>query len=91
MNHRPVCVKCEVDLRPENNEVTVAELFQNNSKIYRLWSADKWRCPICGVEVVIGFGQQAWAEHYQVDSIEANLEEIQMKGQEVVYSKEVLK
>ncbi len=53
--HRPVCVSCEVEMRPEKNDVCLVDLLANGDQ-YQIWSADKWKCPKCGYEVVEGFG-----------------------------------
>lgn len=60
-----VCAKCEVELYPEKNGVYVKELFQHNSAVYCIWAADLWKCPICGLEVVAGFGEKPIVEHYE--------------------------
>ena len=84
-----VCIKCEVELKPEHNGVKVAELFQRNEAIYKVWTADKWKCPICGVEIVAVFGAQPLMEHYEGD-INAFLEELRAKGDKIIYDKEIL-
>lgn len=84
-----VCVKCQVELKPEHNGVKVVELFQKNEAIYKIWNADKWKCPKCKFEVVAGFGAQPLMEHYEGD-IKAFLEELRVKGDEIIYDKEVL-
>lgn len=90
-----VCIGCEVELRCEKNGVTVAELFQGNSKIYKLWSADIWECPRCGGKVVAGFAQEPFREHFSVRmderTCEQALEKIKKEGGTVVYSKEVVR
>jgi predicted RNA-binding Zn-ribbon protein involved in translation (DUF1610 family) len=62
-----ICVKCEVELRPEENGVKVKELFHRNTAVYRVWDADLWQCPKCGLQVVVGFGERPITEHYQDD------------------------
>lgn len=84
---KSVCVKCEVELRPEKNGVIVAELMQHNTKIYKLWSADLWKCPKCGIEVVLGFGRQAFIEHFEGE-IDAKLQELKDAGRKIIYDKE---
>lgn len=65
---RMVCVKCQVKLKPEKNGVTVVETFGTDSdEPYKLWDADLWKCPNCGVQIVSGFAQHNYAEHYQPD------------------------
>ncbi len=58
-----VCVKCEVEYRPEKNGVTVEEMANFGS--YKLWNADLLKCPKCGNEIVGGFAQVASAEHFE--------------------------
>ena len=53
---KPICVKCEVEFKVEENGINVVEMFQKNKEIYRIWSADKWKCPLCDTEIVFGFG-----------------------------------
>ena len=64
MSHRPVCVKCEVELYPEKNDIRVLDTMPGGSP-YKIWCADKWKCPICGIEIVTGFGLGPIAEHYE--------------------------
>ena len=68
---RMVCVQCKVKLRPERNGVHVVETFgEDSDEPYKLWRADLYKCPKCGVEVVAGFGapfNNNYAEHYQSD------------------------
>ena len=32
---------------------------------FRLWAADLWECPSCGVEIVAGFAKMPLAESYE--------------------------
>lgn len=82
-----VCVKCEREFKPEENGVIVAEMFQRNTKIYKLWSADLWKCPVCGIEIVVGFSQYPYAEHYSADCKELVAKAI-AAGKRVIYDKE---
>jgi hypothetical protein len=63
---RPICVKCQTDFRPHNNDVVAIETM-NGGEDYKAWCADLWKCPSCGEEIIIGFGKDAFAEHYQND------------------------
>ena len=85
---KSVCVKCEVELRPEKNGVIVAEMYQNNEKIYKLWEADLWKCPLCYFEVVLGFAQYPFQEHFQ-GNCEKIVDELFLKGRTIIYDKEV--
>lgn len=47
----PVCVSCAVEMRCHRNGQAVLTLGG-------LWHGDQWRCPECGGEVIVGFGQE---------------------------------
>ncbi len=85
-----VCCKCEVELIPEHNGVFIAEMMNRNTKIYKLWVADKWACPICDFAIVSGFASNPLMEHFQGD-IEEKVKELKEQGAEVIYDNEVLK
>ena len=74
--HRPVCVKCEVDMRPEMNGVGLLDMADYGP--VKVWDADLWKCPKCGIEVVAGFGSNAIVHHFEdtfqwrLDSYENN-------------------
>ncbi len=74
MNHTPVCVKCEVELRPEKNGFKVIDMFQHNTKAYKIWDADKWKCPKCGIEVVVGFGNKPLAIQHEGETFQKYLD-----------------
>jgi hypothetical protein len=61
-SHRPVCVKCQIELRPQRNGVGVLDMAKDEP--YQLCEADMYRCPGCGFEVVIGFARTGW-EHFE--------------------------
>ena len=90
MYHRPVCVKCKIEFIPKQNGVTVADYFLKNTKIYKLWKADLYKCPKCGVEIVVGFGQNAYAEHYK-DDCEDKALKTAAAGIRVIINREVIK
>ena len=57
---RPVCPKCEVEMYPETNGVTVVTHAHNPPVPYEAYMADLWKCRICGSEVVTGYSQNAF-------------------------------
>ncbi len=59
MMHQPVCVPCEVEYRCVKNEVVVVDHADGEEA--QAWFADKWGCPTCGHEIVIGFAQGPFA------------------------------
>ena len=81
-----VCVKCEVEFKPETNGVKVLELMNHNQDVYKIWDTDKWKCPICGTEVIAGFAQAPLAEHFE-NGFKEFLLKIR-KNNEVVYDLE---
>jgi hypothetical protein len=83
-----VCVKCEVEFKVESNGVKVLEMMNHNQAIYKIWDTDKWRCPVCGVEVCAGFGSMPIAEHFEAEFDEV-LADCKRSGDEIVYDKEV--
>jgi hypothetical protein len=67
---RPVCVACQIEMRCEKNGVGIVEMIHvdgGSAEPYRLWSADRWRCPGCGQQMVVGYGREPMAEQYQPD------------------------
>jgi hypothetical protein len=83
-----VCVKCEVEFQCEKNGVKVIELMNHNQSPYKIWDTDKWKCPICGIEVIAGFAQAPLMEHYQ-EGFNNYIMECQARGDEIVYDKEL--
>ncbi len=71
----PVCVPCRKFYRPEKNGVIVEEGMPSGSRQpitdssgwgpYKLWYADKLKCPDCGHELIYGYGADAFAHHFQ--------------------------
>lgn len=61
--HRPVCVICKTDMRCDRNGVNFVEHMCDGLP-YRIWQADRWRCPNCGVAMLIGFGRDAFSYHH---------------------------
>lgn len=63
--HRPVCLTCGCELRPEQNGVGVLDMADYGP--YELWDADIWKCPRCGIQMVGGFGCGPISAHYKDD------------------------
>lgn len=57
---------CGRFMHVEKNSVTVEEQLETGGP-YKLWDADLYACPDCGVKVITGFGRSPMAEHYQPD------------------------
>lgn len=78
--HRPVCVQCCVEMRPEKNDVLVVDYRMPSSVetdpakqlLHECWSADLWKCPRCNRSIVQGYGQRplAYTEHGITEQIQ---------------------
>lgn len=75
---KPVCVPCGGFYRPEKNGIiwqenkpdgadteTLPARERQGWNPYKIWIADKWKCPGCGHEIIVGHGRGPVAEHYQ--------------------------
>lgn len=61
-----VCVKCHCELRAETNGTLVVETASFGP--YKVWNADTWKCPGCGIEIVAGFPEYPIRQdHYKPD------------------------
>ncbi|MHA2068809.1 MAG: hypothetical protein ACXABY_30985 [Candidatus Thorarchaeota archaeon] len=54
MYHRPVCVKCEVELRPEENGIGLLDMFNPTNT----------KCPICEEDTVIVKSSEEGTNYY---------------------------
>jgi len=82
-----ICRKCEREFKPKENGVIVVEMFSQPPKPYKLWSADLWYCPVCGIEIVAGFAGNPFAESY-TDEMDAIIKIAKEKGQTIIYDYE---
>lgn len=74
---KPICVPCERFMRPEKNGFYFTEGMPSVNDAptgvaglgkwapYKVWVGDKWKCPDCGAEIIIGVGRGPIVEHYQ--------------------------
>ena len=61
-----VCVNCQTELKAECNDTIVVETASFGP--YKVWSADLWKCPGCGFEIVAGFANiPIRQDHYMPD------------------------
>lgn len=67
--HDVVCVKCQTALRPHIIGALVIEMASFGP--YKVWAADLYKCPGCGIEIVTGFGPAPIRQdHYKPDFAE---------------------
>jgi hypothetical protein len=76
---RPLCVQCRIAME-RVRAITVVETMGRDCKPYKLHNADLCRCKSCRLEVVLGFGEKAFAEYFQAD-----FKEQLAKAKDVVY------
>jgi len=84
---KTICVKCEVEYKIVKNGNPVIEMFSNPPQPYKIWSADKWQCPICYHQIISGFAFNPIAEHFE-DGFDAILDKVK-KTKSTIYSYEV--
>ena len=81
-----VCVSCETELRPQDNGTIVIETASFGP--YKVWNADTWKCPYCGIEIVAGFGNAPMREDHWKDDFAEWLEKIKASTRRIVYDNE---
>lgn len=90
---RPICVKCEVELKATATGALLVETQRTKSgddfenRPYRVWSVDISACPKCEHEVVIGFGRSPVIEMFEPQAV-SRLEEMKAKAKRVIYCHE---
>jgi hypothetical protein len=67
-----VCVKCQIELRPSVNGVTVIEMASFGP--YKVWAADEWECPGCGQKIISGFSNEPIRQDHYADDFPQWLE-----------------
>jgi len=55
MAHRPVCVGCQCEMIPAQNDIRVVSVW-GKSELEEIWCADLLKCPKCQARVIVGFG-----------------------------------
>lgn len=65
-----ICTDCGHEFKVLRAGVLVKELFEKNTEIYRIWTADILGCPICSKEVVARFGDKPIAEHWNKEKMQ---------------------
>jgi hypothetical protein len=66
-----VCLKCNCLFKIEKNGMSAIEMVRGEP--YEMSSADKWKCPGCGMEILAGFGLAPWINQHQF--YQANIQE----------------
>jgi len=58
-----ICLKCNLAYITKKQGVTIEETADFGS--YKLWEADLKECPKCKHQIVSGFANKSFVEHYQ--------------------------
>jgi len=64
MSHRPVCVKCGIEMRLKEDGVGCLDLTEKQ-KPCQIWDSDMYKCPLCGIEILTDFGQLPVATRHE--------------------------
>lgn len=75
-----VCAGCEVEMRLKKNGVLLVEAATFGFLTLR--HADLWHCPVCGVEIVIGAGEQLFG-HWEGNIVD-EIKRRETRGQKVI-------
>lgn len=59
----PICVKCQIDMLPTKNHFVVEVMAGIHP--YQKWATDKYTCPECGIEIIVGFANKPLAEGFE--------------------------
>ena len=62
---KPICVKCDRKMVKVFAGVLVAELYLENTAIYRLWKADYYSCPGCQIVIIHDFEEMPFWECHE--------------------------
>ena len=81
-----VCTTCHCELKPETNGTLVVETA--SFVPYKVWNADTWKCPGCGVEIVAGFPEQPLRQDHYADDFSQWLFEQTEYARRVEYDNE---
>lgn len=73
-----VCIKCQCLFKIEKNGISAVELVRGRP--YEMSDADKWKCPVCGMEILAGFGAAPWAQQHQFE--QPNIKEYMKRAAE---------
>ena len=60
---RPVCVKCNVEMICVKNGAVVERMGPVGPRA--LQACDKYKCPVCGIEVMAAFGQTCMVDSWE--------------------------
>ncbi len=63
--HKPVCIPCQVELRCHKVGVAILDTAGKDQRPYKLWSADLWKCPNCGILLAVRFANNPHAHGFQ--------------------------
>jgi len=63
-----ICCVCRVAMRCQKNSVLVEMMTKDghgeSMSLYKI-DSDRWQCPKCGIQILTGFADEPFAEHWQ--------------------------
>jgi hypothetical protein len=86
-----VCSQCETELKPYHNGTLVietADFGEPKPSPYKVWQADTWKCPGCGIEIVAGFGTNPLRQDHYVKDFPEWLDRQLAEADQIVYDHE---
>jgi hypothetical protein len=84
---KPICVKCSIQMRTESNGVNVIEMAESVEGPCQVWKADLHKCPECGYEVVSGYAEKSFTQHFY-HGFKEEIERIIASGERIIYNHE---
>ena len=63
-----VCVTCQTELKIKKNGITCIETVGEQHQPCNVIQCDKWKCPVCGIEILAGFalnGTEPWEPGFE--------------------------
>ena len=63
-----VCVTCQTELKIKKNGIACIETVGEQRQPCNVIQCDKWKCPVCGLEILAGFalnGTEPWEPGFE--------------------------
>lgn len=61
------CSRCKIRMQIKKQGVTVVTMFNEPPTPYQLIQADLFSCPGCDAEIIGGYADRQFSEHFQPD------------------------
>ena len=64
---KAVCIKCKTILLVKTNDIILNVKVKGENRHYYSVSADLYCCPVCQVEIIMGFAMEPFCHNVQLD------------------------